>query len=215
MADPDGRTDAGQCYVVYGSPSPGIRVTPTAGLTTTEAGGQAFFLVALGAPPTSDVTIPVNSGNLAEATVSTTSLTFTPANWNVPQVVTITGVDDAARDGDISYTIVLGTAASVDLVYNGVDPADVAVVNSDNDVATVNRTYTKTENRAIPDLKTITSTQAISDAGTILDLNVRVNIRHTYDADLDVYLIAPDGTRVELFTDVGVGCQLHQHRPER
>ena len=32
-----------------------------------------------------------------------------------------------------------------------------------------------------------------------------LDISHTYDADLDVTLIAPNGTRVELFTDVGGG----------
>ena len=47
------------------------------------------------------------------------------------------------------------------------------------------------------------STINIADPGTITDLDVRLNIDHTRDADLDVFLIAPDGTRVELFTDVG------------
>jgi len=37
----------------------------------------------------------------------------------------------------------------------------------------------------------------------ITDLNATVNINHTWDSDLDVFLISPDGTRVELFTDVG------------
>ena len=36
------------------------------------------------------------------------SLTFTAANWNVAQTVTVTGVDDALDDGDIAYTIVTG-----------------------------------------------------------------------------------------------------------
>src|SRR5262249_36997634 len=35
------------------------------------------------------------------------------------------------------------------------------------------------------------------------DVNVRVNINHPADADLDVFLISPAGTRIELFTDVG------------
>ncbi len=48
-----------------------------------------------------------------------------------------------------------------------------------------------------------TSSVIISDIGAISDVNVRLNIDHTYDGDLDVFLIAPDTTRVELFTDVG------------
>ena len=55
----------------------------------------------------------------------------------------------------------------------------------------------------IPGRGTKTSALTITDAGPITDLNVKLNITHPYDADLDVYLIAPDGTRVELFTDVG------------
>ena len=34
-------------------------------------------------------------------------------------------------------------------------------------------------------------------------LNVLINITHTWNSDLDMFLIAPDGTRVELATDVG------------
>ncbi len=57
--------------------------------------------------------------------------------------------------------------------------------------------------KTIPNLATITSILPISQTGTIIDLDVKLNITHSYDADLDVFLIAPDGNRVELFTDVG------------
>jgi subtilisin-like proprotein convertase family protein len=40
-------------------------------------------------------------------------------------------------------------------------------------------------------------------SGTLIDVNVTLDISHTNDADLDVFLISPAGTRVELFTDVG------------
>jgi subtilisin-like proprotein convertase family protein len=43
----------------------------------------------------------------------------------------------------------------------------------------------------------------VPDAITIDDINVRVDIDHTLDEDLDVYLVSPQGTVVELFTDVG------------
>lgn len=55
----------------------------------------------------------------------------------------------------------------------------------------------------IPDEGTLTSTLVIDDKGMIEDLNVKVNISHDWDSELDVYLIAPDNTRVELFTDIG------------
>ena len=45
--------------------------------------------------------------------------------------------------------------------------------------------------------------QVIGANVSIADVNVQIYITHTYNSDLDVYLIAPDGTRIELFTDVG------------
>ena len=84
----------------------GITVTPTAGLMTTEAGGTATFTVVLNTQPTADVTIALSSSDTTEGTVSPASLTFTTANWNVAQTVTVTGVDDAVVDGDVAYTIV-------------------------------------------------------------------------------------------------------------
>jgi subtilisin-like proprotein convertase family protein len=57
--------------------------------------------------------------------------------------------------------------------------------------------------RVIPDYDTDISELTVSDTGEIIDLNVMVHITHEYDGNLDIFLIAPDGTRVELFTDVG------------
>jgi sugar lactone lactonase YvrE len=113
---------------------PAISVTPTAGLVTNESGGSAAFQVMLTTPPSGDVTIPVSSGDLTEGSVSTTSLIFTTANWNVPQTVTVTGVDDSVSDGDAAYTVVLGPATSSDPDYSGFDPRDVSLTNLDNEV---------------------------------------------------------------------------------
>src|SRR5213078_2224030 len=79
--------------------------------------------------------IPVASSDPTEGTVAVANLTFTAADWNVAQTVTITGVDDAVQDGDIAYSVVLSSATSADPIYAAIDPADVAVVNADNDAA--------------------------------------------------------------------------------
>ncbi len=115
--------------------SPGFFVTPTSGLRTTEAGGTAELTVVLNSQPTADVTVAVASNDTTEATVSTASLTFTSQNWNAPQTVTITGVDDNVADGDQPFTIVLSPAVSSDTTYSGVDPDDVMGLNLDNDTA--------------------------------------------------------------------------------
>lgn len=61
--------------------------------------------------------------------------------------------------------------------------------------------------KTIPDLTTITSTLFVGTSGAIEDVNVELNITHTWDSDLDVFLTSPEGTTVELFTDVGSGEQ--------
>ena len=59
--------------------------------------------------------------------------------------------------------------------------------------------------KAIDDYVSTTSTLTIDRSLVIADLDVELDISHSYCSDLDVFLIAPDGTRVELFTDVGGG----------
>jgi len=50
---------------------------------------------------------------------------------------------------------------------------------------------------------TITSSINIPPTGSILDVNVTVNVTHTYDGDLVFTLIHPDGTRIQLANRVG------------
>src|SRR5205085_1367330 len=112
---------------------PGITVSPLSGLVTTEAGGSASFTVVLNTQPVASVTITLTSGNPAEGTPAPATLTFTTANWNIPQAVVVTGVDDLVVDGNIAYTLVTAAASSPDPVYDTMNAADVAAVNNDND----------------------------------------------------------------------------------
>lgn len=113
--------------------SAGIVVTPTAGLVTTEAGGTSSFTVVLTSRPTATVSVAVASDMPSEGVASPASLDFDESSWDIPQTVLVTGVDDFGVDGDKSYTIVTSAASSADLNYNGINPADVAVSNLDDD----------------------------------------------------------------------------------
>ncbi len=113
----------------------GIRATPDAGLVTSEAGGtdgSDTFSVTLGTQPIADVVIALSSGTPGEGSVSPGRLTFTSTNWNRPQEVTITGVDDDIVDGSQGYNINL-TATSEDLNYIEA-AASVSATNTDNDL---------------------------------------------------------------------------------
>jgi len=63
--------------------------------------------------------------------------------------------------------------------------------------------------KPIPDVRTppTLSSIVIASTGVVSDVNVTLNITHTYDADLDIFLIGPNGTRVELTTDNGPSGQ--------
>jgi hypothetical protein len=119
---------------------PGITVSISDSITS-EVGDTASFSVVLDSEPTADVTIPISSSDLTEGTVSPDTLTFTAANWNAAQMVTITGVNDDVDDGDIAYTIVLSAATSSDGNYNGVDADDVSMTNTDDDTASFTVSY--------------------------------------------------------------------------
>ncbi|KAF0204274.1 MAG: hypothetical protein FD170_592 [Bacteroidetes bacterium] len=116
----------------------GITVTPIDQVTT-EAGGTGTFTVVLNTEPTDNVTITLSSSDLTECDVlDKISLTFTPGNWNTPQLVTVTGKDEFIVDGDIPYSIITAAATSpTDIKYPGINPADVPMTNLDNDIAGV------------------------------------------------------------------------------
>ncbi|MFN9622281.1 MAG: choice-of-anchor L domain-containing protein, partial [Cyanobacteriota bacterium] len=110
---------------------------PTSGLVTDENGGTATFSVELSIQPTADVSISLQLSDPTEGTLSTSSLLFTSTNWNTPQIITVTGIDDPEStgllDGDQPYLINTGLVASADPNYNGLNPIDIAVVNQDRD----------------------------------------------------------------------------------
>ena len=116
---------------------PGVTVSPTSGLITTEAGGEDTFTVSLDAEPTADVTISLSSSDTTEGMVSPASLTFTTLNWESLQTVTVAGVDDSDIDANIAYTIITGDAVSTDVGYSGMTVDDVSVINNNDDVPDV------------------------------------------------------------------------------
>ena len=79
----------------------GFTITQTGGSTAVaETGTTDTFTIVLNAQPDSDVVFAISSSDTGETTV-TSSLTFTNANWNTAQTVTVTGVDDDLVDGTI------------------------------------------------------------------------------------------------------------------
>ena len=93
---------------------------------------QGSYTVVLTSKPTDDVRIDISAPSMV--TLSPTSLTFTPSNWNQPRTVTATAVDDAvdntgdARTGSIAHAVVAGSSD-----YAGVAAVSVMVTVNDDD----------------------------------------------------------------------------------
>lgn len=110
----------------------GFSVDPT-DLGDVDEGTTSSFDVELDSEPLFDVSFSVSSSDTSEAMVSTgvnspgslLTLTFTPGDWDEPQTVTVTAIDDMARaDGDIPVTIFTGNPSSDDPIYGNMDAGD-------------------------------------------------------------------------------------------
>jgi hypothetical protein len=117
---------------------PGFTFIPLTTAETTESGGQAQFSVVMNTKPYGNIQIPsIQTSDSTEASISPTSVTFTTMNWDIPQVLVVSGADDSMMDGDINFTIVFGNATIIDLLdvayHNFSLPSAGSFTNKDND----------------------------------------------------------------------------------
>ena len=111
----------------------GVAVTVVGSPITTETGAAATLNVVLKSRPTVDeVSVRVEVTDLTEGVATVELLTFTSLDWDDPQVVSVSGQDDADSDGDVEYAVRF-TPTSLDSLYNGTGGAEVLLTNRDND----------------------------------------------------------------------------------
>ena len=103
-------------------------VTLSPGRLEVHEGGSASYTVVLTTAPSGAVTVTPSSSDAAKATVSG-ALTFTAADWDMPQTVTVTGVEDDDRD-DESVTVSHAVSGAD---YGSVVAGDVAVTVIDDE----------------------------------------------------------------------------------
>jgi hypothetical protein len=115
--------------------SPGFSLSEDT-LTLSENGGSDTFTVALDKQPLSDVVLTVASSAPAEATVSPATLTFTSEDWDEPQEVTVTGVDDDIDRDDLA-TVTISVHEDSDELWTGLEPQTVDVTLTDDDISNV------------------------------------------------------------------------------
>jgi Ca2+-binding RTX toxin-like protein len=114
---------------------PGITVQSVSGNgITTEFGGASVYSFVVNCAPTDDVTLTFTLSDLTEARMSSATLSFSAANWNIPQFLTVTGLDDYDSDGDIAYSI-RTRVTSADPDYGGLRDlilANLQLINQDD-----------------------------------------------------------------------------------
>ena len=118
----------------------GITLTQTGGTTNvTEGGATDSYTIVLNSQPTADVAIAINPNS--QLTTSAVTLTFTSANWNVAQNVTVTAVDDVIVEGSHSGEIT-HSVTSTDAQYNNItiNPIVVSITDNVNDAPTLANT---------------------------------------------------------------------------
>jgi len=145
---------------------PAVRVVPSGGSTLiSEAGVADTYRIHLTRQPASDVTISINAGAQASVVSPGPTLTFTNSNWNLPQTVTVTAVNDAAVEGNHTATIT-HSASSGDALYNGIGVPSVTASITDNDGPQLVVTHTGGNTTVTEGNSTDTFTIRLSQAPT-------------------------------------------------
>ena len=156
--------------IVTDDDTPGITFSRQS-LTVTEGGTSGSYTVRLTTMPTAEVTVEISSPSSPDVTTSGFPLTFTPANWNSAQTVTVTAVDDKI-DEDAETVTLEHMASGGD--YGSVTGSVTVTVN-DNDTRgititptslTVNEGGTNTYTIVLDTEPTDTVTVAISSNNT-------------------------------------------------
>jgi putative cell wall-binding protein len=107
-------------------------IVATSGSTTVaEGGGTDTIAIALTTQLTGNVTLTIDPGT--QLGVSPNTLTFSPSNWNIPQTVTVSAIDDTLVEGLHSGTLQF-SAVSADPDFNDVPSYTVTIIDNDSSI---------------------------------------------------------------------------------
>ena len=128
----------------------GLVFNPSENYTTSENGTTISIEVSLSCIPDSDVIYSFLSDNAAEGIIQEPAdklMHFTPETWDIPQTLTVMGIDDEVPDGAQSYRIIFTPDPTNTEDFQRGYP--LPFINHDNDVPAINANdITITENGA-------------------------------------------------------------------
>jgi uncharacterized membrane protein len=137
-----------RCWVRYGfaysvcaawlnggcAPAVEVKVGTHGDLVTSEAGKSVELAISLTEAPRGSVVVSATSSDPSEASTSA-PVRFDATNWSEPQILRVTGVDDAATDGDVSYQVVIEATVSSRFLQQHELIDVLSFVNQDNEIA--------------------------------------------------------------------------------
>lgn len=151
------------------------------------------------------------AGATLNLTVSNTYDMSLPGNYTFTGTITVTG--DVVASNNTQNTIIAGVGATtvtasadVEYCFGGSSP-----ILATGTPAFAPQTFSNTTPIAIPDNNLTGISSPIILPGSFSAINaadiisVNLTITHTWNSDLDIFLIAPNGSQIELSTDNGGG----------
>lgn len=139
LSNPDGATLGTDhnpaTLTIVDDDTAGVTLTETDGQTVvTEGGNTDTYTIVLDSEPTHDVTVTATSDSQLSVGAGASNaihLTFTAGNWNTPQTVTVTAINDSVVEGTHTGTIT-HKVSSDDVKYDGMAVPDVVATIFDN-----------------------------------------------------------------------------------
>jgi hypothetical protein len=124
--------------LVVASDVPQIVLYESGSTTVLSEGGviDDYFL-GLSHQPTHDVTVTISSDAQQEIINGSTTLTFTPANWNVLQRIFVRAIDDLTPEDTPHNGFISHSATSDDTRYHNITIAGIPTFITDNEIAGV------------------------------------------------------------------------------
>lgn len=122
-------------FLFYEESVAGVEVTPSDLVVPEDGTSSGELSVSLENLPAGDVTLTLEEQDgRGQVTLDPATLTFTVSNWNVPQSVSVTGVEDTVlENAEHQVLLAVSVASTEDSNYNGlaVDPVTVQVADNE------------------------------------------------------------------------------------
>ena len=192
-----------------------MRLSSTGSAPPTDAGGPKVTAATFlgtgginGVRLTFDEPVVAASVDLGDAMLATPTGSVSPTAVTVDGTLVTFTFPNHTTMGDYTLTVGPGVRDDVGNPMNQDSDATNGEVPSDQYTAittvAASRTFHSTDvNKPIADVARTVSVLNVGRASIIRDINVEFNIQHTFDSDLRITLIAPDGTQVLLVNQRG------------